>query len=157
MRLKERGECKVRLSENGVCRCYGWRKRNGAGLNLEGENWGTAGAGAASVGVQGKGRDRGGGGAGMMMTPNSLGTDRRGTVVLCHVHKMPRTRELSIRSSFLVPLHLTSESVIDLSQTVQSTMVRPGYDYHIHIRVLSQTHGVAWSGRNLEGTQTYGT
>lgn len=24
-------------------------------LNLEGENWGTAGAGAASVGVQGKG------------------------------------------------------------------------------------------------------
>lgn len=37
------------------------------------------------------------------------------------VQKMPRTRELSLRSSFFVPLHLTSEPVIDLSQTVPST------------------------------------
>lgn len=59
----------------------------------------------------------------MMMTPNFIGTDRRGTVVVCLVHKMPRMRELSLHSNyfFLVPLHLTSEPVIDLSQTVQST------------------------------------
>lgn len=98
VRLEKREQGRVRLLENGVCRRYGWRKRNGAGLNLEGENWGTAGAGAASVGVQGKGRDRGGGRAGMMMTPNLLGTDRRGTVVPCRVL---RTKDASYAGAFI--------------------------------------------------------
>lgn len=61
------------------------------------------------------------------------------------VQKMPRTRELSLRSSFFVPLHLTSEPVIDLSQTVHSEYYL-GYGYFTNVEVILQTHGVALVG-----------